>query len=120
MSLASHKKRIENFLDVDKNRNLSESWIGFHLNYVIGETPLKGYNKPGVDWWKLQTGSPPDHIAWRIDNNLGKWTCIRETDVPKEQEPKCLKQNKLVLILREKDRILCSITTWYTNSFEKI
>ena len=116
----AQEKGIHYYWDVDKNRNLSESWTGFHNFYVIERNSFERLQQT-----RREIDEHSDDItssscmAWRIDKNLGKRTCIRETVVPILQEPKCLNQNSFVLILQGKDEILCSITTWYTNSFQR-
>ena len=72
---------------------------------LLSEVPQKGNNQSERRLTKIQTTSRPDYI-W-LDGRTRKWesyretaipckrpcsrTCIRETVVPKRQEPKCLK-----------------------------
>ena len=79
----AQEKEIYAREDVDKNRNLSELWTGFHKIYVIERKTLER-----VWQTREEIDENSDNItsrscmAWHIDKNLEKRICIRETVDP--------------------------------------
>ena len=60
----AQEKRIDDYWNVDGNRNLSDSWTGFTS---LNETPPRGFMWSGERLTTIQTTSRPDHIrpdAW--------------------------------------------------------
>ena len=62
----AQEKQIDDYWNVDGNRNLSDSWTGFTICTILNETPPNGYMWSGRRLTKIQTTSRPDHI-WPDD-----------------------------------------------------
>ena len=71
-------ERIDDYWNVDGNRNLSDSWTGFTRFTLLNETLPKAYMWSWRRLTKIQTTSRPDHIwpdAW---TKIGKAAQRRE------------------------------------------
>ena len=64
----AQEKRIDDYWNVDGNRNLSDSWTCFKRFTLLNETPPKGYMWSGRRLTKIQTISCPDHM--RLDARI--------------------------------------------------
>ena len=56
------EKRIDHYLNVDSNRNLSHSWKGFTKFGLLKEKPSKDTSGPGRDWQRFK--QLPDQIMY--------------------------------------------------------
>ena len=66
----TQEKRNYDCWYVDENRNLSESWTGYHKVYVIERNSSKGYEQSGRETVENSEDiTCRSHMAWRIDKN---------------------------------------------------
>ena len=122
----AQEKQMYDYLDVDENRNLSDSWTSFTRFTLLNETLPKGFQQSGrgEEGWETDENSNDitsrSFLAWRIDKNWESsskkkesrmsnrqtaipckrsysWTCIRETVGPKIRRAK-VSQVKLMCI----------------------
>ena len=76
----AQEKRIYDYWDVDKNRNLSDSWTGFTRFTLLNETLSRGFSWSGGRTDKNPNGiTSGSHKAWRLDKNWKSRAKKRET-----------------------------------------
>ncbi len=91
----AQEKRIDDYWNVDGDRNLSDSWTGFTRFTLLNETPPKGFMCSGERLTKIQTTSHPDHVwpdAW---TRIGKAAQRREKQEWAIEKPKLEHASKL-------------------------
>ena len=78
----AQETRIDDYWNVDGDRNLSDPFTGFTGFTLLNETPPRGYLLSEERLTKIQTTSRPDHIwsdAWtRIEKSRSKKKEIRK------------------------------------------
>ena len=84
----AQEKRIYDYWDVDKNRNLSDSWTAFTRFTLLDETPSRGFPRPGGRLTKIQTASRLDHIRPGAWIRIGKAAQRREKQEWAIEKPK--------------------------------
>ena len=69
------ESRIDDYLNIDGSRDLSDPWTGFTQFTLLEEKPPDGYMWSGERLTKRQETSRPDHLwpeIWKRDANSGK------------------------------------------------
>ena len=69
------EKRIEDYWNVDGERELSDAWTSFTRFIVLNEKPPDGYTWSGVRLTRKQTSSRPDNVwpdMWKHMSDASK------------------------------------------------
>ena len=66
------EKRIDDYWNVDMNRNLSDSWKSFTKCTLLKEKSPEGYMWSGERLTKVQTTTRPDHVSPEVWTQIGK------------------------------------------------
>ena len=56
------ERRVDDYWNIEGNRDLSDSWTGFTRFTILDERPPDGYTWSGVQLTKKQTTSRPDYL----------------------------------------------------------
>ena len=92
------EKRVDDFWNVDSNRNVSDSWKVFTQFTLLEEKPPKGYLWSGRRLTKVQTTTRPNKVRPEVWTKNG--TQIREKTQMEKREAKtrqCSKTERSLL-----------------------
>ena len=84
----AQEKRIDDYWNVDGNRNLSDSWTGFTRSTLLNESPPRGYVWSRRRLTKIQTTSRPDQKRPDVWIKIGKAAQRREKQEWAIEKPK--------------------------------
>ena len=82
------EKRVDDYVNVDSNRSLSDSWKGFTNFTLLKEKPPRGFLWSGGRLTKVQTTTRPDHVWPEVWTKIGKTAQNRDKQEWKNEKPK--------------------------------
>ena len=72
------ESRIDDYWNIDRSRDLSDSWTGFTQFSLLKEKPPDGYTWSGKRLTKRQATSRPDHLWPEIWRSMSRNTKLKE------------------------------------------
>ena len=72
------EKRIDDYWNIDRSRDLSDPWTGFTQFTLLDEKAPDGYMWSGVRLTRKQLTSRPDHLWPEVWKSMGKHAKLRE------------------------------------------
>ena len=78
MSSKRNEKRIDDYWNIDRSRDLSGPWTGFTRFILLEEKPTDGYMWSGWRLTRKQLTSRPDHLWPELWDKMGKNAKLKE------------------------------------------
>ena len=82
------ERHIDDYWNIDRSRDLSDSWTGFTQFTLLDEKPPDGYMWSGERLTKRQATSRPDHLWPELWTKLGRNAKLREKQKWSIEKPK--------------------------------
>ena len=82
------QRRIDDYWNIDRPRDLSDSWTGFTQFTLLNEKPPDGYMWSGWRLTKRQATPRPDHLRPELWRGMSKNAKLRETHKWAIEKPK--------------------------------
>ena len=82
------ENRIDDYLNIDGSRDLSDSWTGFNQFTLLEEKPPDGYMRSKERLTKRQVTSRPDHLWRELWTKLKRNAKLREKQKWSIEKPK--------------------------------
>ena len=82
------ESRIDDYLNIDGSRDLSDSWTGFTQFTILEEKPPNGYMWSGGRLTKRQVTSRPDRLWPELLDKVGRNPKLKEKHKWSNEKPK--------------------------------
>ena len=89
------ESHIDDYWNIDRSRDLSDSWTGFTQFTLLEEKPPDGYMWSGGKLMRKQLTSRPDHLWPEHWKSMGKHAKLKEKQKWSHEKPKLDNARKL-------------------------